>query len=437
MDRTDIDIYEEYPELREYERRRTAVRRKKRPMNNSGKLLVLLLVIAVAASALALVLSLNNEVMAFVYAKDGSNLEVREDEVQKYLDEGYYASPADLTPVTMYAEDGTVITACLGDVDKLAEKGYTTDKSAVYTNMYSDDGRTLYVPNSMAAVYKANGWHDRLSDIVVKMYKSDGSTITVPRTEIGTYAGKGWTDKLLTVAKMMNGPEGEEKMVFNDEVNAYLDNGWTVAKRVIDPDQPMVALTFDDGPGKYTDDLLSCLDKNNSAATFFVLGQLAEKFPDVVKRADELGCEIANHTWDHLNATEAGAAAAEASVAKTSDAVKAIIGKPTYTYRPCYGAYNQDVLAEVNLPAIMWSIDTLDWKTKNAESTYKTVMDKVYDGAIILMHDIHEPTVEAAKRMIPELVNEGYQLVTVSELLKYRCGGAENAKVYFDINEIK
>ena len=435
MDHT--DIYEEYPELREYERRRAAARRKRRPMNNSRKLLLLLVVIAMAAAVLALALSLGNEAMAFVYARDGSTLEVKEDEVQKYLDEGYYASPEDLTPVIMYAEDGTVVSACLGDVDKLAEKGYTTDKSAAYTNMYSDDGRTLYVPNSMAAVYKANGWHDKLSDIVTKLYKSDGSTVTVPRSELDAYKEKGWTDRLLSVAKLMNGPGGEEKMVFNDDVNAYLDSGWTIAKRAIDPEQPMVALTFDDGPGKYTKDLLDCLDKNNSAATFFVLGQLAETYPDVLKKASEIGCEIANHTWDHLNATTVSAGEAAESVRRTSDAVKKVIGKPTYLYRPCYGAYNQEVLAEVNLPAIMWSIDTLDWSTKNADSTYNTVMNKVYDGAIILMHDIHQPTVEAAKRLIPKLIEEGYQLVTVSELLDYRSGGAENAKVYFDYNEIK
>ena len=120
---------------------------------------------------------------------------------------------------------------------------------------------------------------------------------------------------------------------------------------------------------------------------------------------------------------------------RTSDAVEEITGKGTALYRPCYGVYNSDVLAEVGLPAIMWSIDTLDWKTKDADSTYDKVMKDVYDGAIILMHDIHQPTVEAAKRIIPQLVQDGYQLVTVSELLEYRRGGAEAGKVYFDSEE--
>lgn len=431
-----VDIYEEYPELKDLKPRRTS-RHRRRKMTNSGKLLLLLLIIAAAMAVLALVMSLMTDEKVYIYNKDGATLEVSADEVQKYLDEGYFTSFTELERITMYAGDGSVVTVRRGDADKLEEKGYTTDKAQAYTNMYNDEGRTLYVPNDMADSYKANGWHDKLSDIVTKLYKADGSTLTVFNSEVAAYIEKGWTNRLLTVAKLMIGPGGEEEMVFNDNVNAYLDKGWTIAKRVVDPDQPMVALTFDDGPGKYTDTLLKCLDENNSAATFFVLGQLTSSYPDTVKKASEIGCEIANHTWDHQNATVIGASETASSVKRTSDAVKEIIGKPTYLYRPCYGAYTQDTLKEVGIPAIMWSIDTLDWKTKNADSTYNTVMNKVYDGAIILMHDIHQPTVEACVRLIPALIEEGYQLVTVSELLEYRSGGAEGGKVYYDSDEIK
>ena len=427
-----VDIYEEYPELRDLKPRRTSPRRK-RKMTNSGKLLMLLLIIAAAAAVLALTMSLlGSGEKVTLYDKTGASVEVDADEVQNYLDDGYYAGFSDLIPITMYAGDGSVITALRGDADKLAERGYAADITQAYTNMYGDDGQSLYVPNAMVDTYKSKGWHDKLSDVVVSLYKSDGSTITVLRAETDAYIEEGWSERLLSVAKLMIGPNGEEEMVFNDNVNAYLEKGWTEAKRVIDPDQPMVALTFDDGPGKFTDTLLDCLDKNNSVATFFVLGQLTGTYPKVIKKADEIGCEIANHTWDHQNATVIGASETASSVKRTSDAVKELIGKPTYLYRPCYGAYNQDVLKEVGLPAIMWSIDTLDWSTKNADSTYNTVMNKVYDGAIILMHDIHQPTVEAAVRLIPDLIEKGSQLVTVSELLEYRGGGAVNGRVYFD-----
>ncbi len=434
MDNT--DIYEEYPELREIMPRQPR-RRKRRGMSNGGKLLILLVVMAAAAAILGLGLSLASGNTEIIYGADGAAREVPAGEVKKYLAEGWYASASDLTPVKLYAEDGTVVTARRGDADKLAERGYYADRAKAYTAMYNDDGRTLYVPNALTGTYKAEGWHDKLSDVVSVLYKSDGSKMTVPKAQAAAYIEDGWTDRLLKVAKKMVSPEGKEEMVFNDNVNAYLDSGWTIIKRVIDPDQPMVALTFDDGPGKYTPALLDCLEKNNGAATFFVLGQLANTYPDVIKKASEIGCEVANHTWDHLNATSAGAEKTAESVRRTSDAVRELIGKGTALYRPCYGAYNKDVLSAVNLPAIMWSIDTLDWKTKDADATYNAVTTKVYDGAIILMHDIHEATVNAALRIIPKLTEEGYQLVTVSELLEYRCGGAENAKVYFDTEDIQ
>ena len=434
------DIYNDYPELREFEERRArrtspAPRRKRRKTGNGAKLLTVMVLIALAASLMALVFSLVSPDKTVVFAADGSAVEISAAQVDKYLAVGYYASFADLAPITMYAGDGSVITARAGDRAALEKKGYSTDMTAAYTNMYDDGGTTLYVPNSMVDNYKANGWHDKLSDIITKLYKSDGSTLSVPKAQAAAYIEQGWTDRLLKAAKKMTGPNGEEKTVFNDDVNSYIDRGWTVVKRVIDPDQPLVALTFDDGPGKFTDELLDCLEANNSAATFFVLGQLVQTYPDTVKRADKIGCEIANHTWDHLNATSAGAAAAAESVQKTSKAVEELLGKGTALYRPCYGAYNGDTLAEVGLPAIMWSIDTLDWKTRDADSTFSKVQSDVYDGAIILMHDIHQPTVEAAKRIIPYLVDEGYQLVTVSELLEYRKGGAEAGKVYFDDKE--
>ncbi|MGN1098366.1 MAG: polysaccharide deacetylase family protein, partial [Clostridia bacterium] len=150
---------------------------------------------------------------------------------------------------------------------------------------------------------------------------------------------------------------------------------------------------------------------------------------------DKLGCEIGNHTWDHVNLTTVSGEAAAETVKRTSDAVEKITGKSTPVYRPCFGAYNDAVLSSIQLPAIMWSLDTLDWKTKNAESNYERLMNGARDGVIVLMHDIHQPTVEAVCRAIPELIEQGYQLVTVSELLEYRFGGGENGKVYFGSEE--
>ncbi len=432
---SDYDIYEEYPELRDLKPRRSGGRKKKRRVKNGFKLLLLIVVIAAALALISAAVSAFSPAATVMYNRDGSVKAVPEKDVDDYIARGWYSDAADIAPVTMYAEDGGIITAVRGDVKSLEEKGYSLDKSAAFTTLYSEDGDTLYVPNSVKSTYTAKGWYDKLSDITKTLYKSDGSKITVMNAEVESKLAEGWSDRLLDVAKKMVSAEGEEKFIFNDEVEKYQKDGWEIIKRVIDPEQPMVALTFDDGPGKFTDRLLDCLEQNNSVATFFTLGYLDEAYPDVIKREAELGCEVSNHTWEHTNLTAVSAETAASVVKKTSDKVEEITGKPTPTYRPCYGSYNSDVLAAIDLPAIMWSIDTLDWKTRNADSTYNKIMSDVYDGAIILMHDIHEPTVEAAVRVIPDLIKEGYQLVTVQELLEYKRGGMENGKVYFDAFE--
>lgn len=197
--------------------------------------------------------------------------------------------------------------------------------------------------------------------------------------------------------------------------------------------RPLAALTFDDGPGEYTGLLLDCLEKHRAAATFFTVGSRLALFPDTVRRAAAIGCEIGNHTWEHLNAPDAGPEATADSVKRTSEAVMSLTGRPTYLYRPCYGNYTGEILRAAGLPAITWSVDTEDWKTKDEEATYRAVTENIFDGAIVLMHDVHLSTVRAAVRLIPELLSRGYGLVTVSELLARR-GGAKPGKIYKDGN---
>ncbi len=434
------DVYEEYPELKNLKprspttsRQRRKNRKRKRTAGNGAKLASLLLIIAcVALIMIVLPMTLSPNRIA-VYSDEGRVEFIKPSELEEYLADGWYANAADIVPMTFYAEDGSTINAVAGDAEKLAEKGWYADKSAAFTVMYAEDGKTLYVPNTKTEDYKQNGWTSNLNSIMKTLYKSDGSMLYVLKADADKYLADGWSDRILDVAQKMVKDDGEEEFVFNDDVDSYLANGWTVVKRVIDPSQPMLAITFDDGPGQYTDRLLDCLEQYNSVATFFTLGYLDEAYPDVVKREAELGCEVANHTWDHTSLTTLSAAKAAETIERTNETVFNIVGKTPALYRPPYGSYNSTVLGAINMPAIMWSIDTLDWKTKNADSTYNTIMQKSYDGAIILMHDIHEPTVEAACRVIPDLIEAGYQLVTVSELLEYRCGGGEAGTVYFDV----
>lgn len=179
---------------------------------------------------------------------------------------------------------------------------------------------------------------------------------------------------------------------------------------------PMVALTFDDGPGKYTDRLLSCLEENHVKATFFMLGSNVPRYPEAVKRMQELGCEIGNHTTNHKKLTSLTPEEVRSEIEQTNQNLTNIIGTGATLMRPPYGAYDDMVKQNSSLPLILWSIDTLDWKTLNAQSTVDTILDSVKDGDIILMHDIHSTSVDAAEIVIPELIKRGYQLVTVSEL---------------------
>lgn len=189
----------------------------------------------------------------------------------------------------------------------------------------------------------------------------------------------------------------------------------------IDPNKPMVALTYDDGPySPSTNRILDALEAVGGRATFFVVGNRVAGCASVIRRANELGCQIGNHTWDHTDLTTLSASDIQGQIAKCNEAVAEVTGQAPTMLRPVCGCVNSAVCDAVDEPMILWSIDTLDWMTKDPNRTYQTVMDQVQDGDIILMHDLFVPTAEASERIIPALVERGFQLVTVEELAYYR-----------------
>lgn len=198
----------------------------------------------------------------------------------------------------------------------------------------------------------------------------------------------------------------------------------------IDPNKKMVALTFDDGPGKYTKTIVDCLTENDAKATFFVVGRSLEANPGAVRYAYKAGCEIGSHSYDHSKLTKLSAADVKKEMQETDKRLKKIIGNKAMLMRPPYGAVSDKVKKNVGKPMILWSIDTLDWKTRDTKKTVDAVMKNVKDGDIVLMHDIHEPTRDAALQIIPKLKKQGYQLVTVSELAKYRGYTLEKGVTY-------
>ncbi|MBE6948947.1 MAG: hypothetical protein E7456_03780 [Ruminococcaceae bacterium] len=193
--------------------------------------------------------------------------------------------------------------------------------------------------------------------------------------------------------------------------------------RVIDPDKPMVALTFDDGPsGKYTESIIELLQEYDSVATFFELGELAEQYPEIIKKEVEAGCELGNHSYSHPNLTNLSESEAINQIEKTNDIFTEITGSPATVIRPPYGSIS-DRARLFNQPVVTWSIDTEDWKSRDADAIMNVIYaEEDLDGTVILMHSIYESSLEAARILVPYLIEEGYQLVTVSELYEYKYG---------------
>ncbi len=194
----------------------------------------------------------------------------------------------------------------------------------------------------------------------------------------------------------------------------------------IDPSKPMIALTFDDGPrAAVTNRILDSLKANSGRATFFMVGSSVNSNRDVIARMVEQGCQVANHTHDHKYLTKLNAEGIAAQIGQTNQKIADACGVSPVVMRPPGGyidANSQAVLANLGMPAIMWSIDTRDWQHRDPQKTIDSVLSQVKDGDIILMHDLYETTAEAAEFLIPELTARGYQLVTISELAAARGG---------------
>ena len=193
--------------------------------------------------------------------------------------------------------------------------------------------------------------------------------------------------------------------------------------QTIDPEKPMLALTFDDGPSPYTERLLNCLEQYHARATFFMVGYCVANRPATVRRMASLNCELGNHSDTHPHMTSLSSAQVAAQFSACSSKIYQATGQYPTVCRLPYGAgaHTQWVLNATGLPSIYWSCDTQDWiYTKNPSHTVSLALANAKNGAIIPMHDLHQSTVIACETIIPALIRQGYQLVTVSELAKYK-----------------
>ena len=192
-------------------------------------------------------------------------------------------------------------------------------------------------------------------------------------------------------------------------------------KAQAEKNKKVVALTFDDGPdGNTTPQALDILAKYKIKATFFVQGKNIAGNEAILKRMQSEGHEVGNHSWNHPILTKLSLEDAKKQITDTEDAIKSVLGKSTKLMRPPYGAISDDIRNSLDLSFIMWDVDSLDWKSKNEAAILTEIQHQTSDGAIILMHDIHQPSVNSLPKVIEYLKEQGYSFVTVSELLNTR-----------------
>lgn len=211
--------------------------------------------------------------------------------------------------------------------------------------------------------------------------------------------------------------------IFNtrEEVQDVIINTIATEQKNHNPDCNLVkciAMTFDDGPAPVlTGKVLQVLQSRRAKATFFVTGQNAQNYPDLIKQIFTEGHQIGNHTWNHPNLTKLGDNEILHQIKETNKVIEDIIQTKLEIFRPPYGAINENVIQIVNLPQIMWSIDTLDWKDRDSDLVAKRAIKNAKNGSIILLHDIHPSSVDAVAGILDTLIAQDYHFVTVSELL--------------------
>lgn len=201
---------------------------------------------------------------------------------------------------------------------------------------------------------------------------------------------------------------------------------------IIEDNRHLVALTFDDGPSAYTEDLLKLLNEYDVKATFFVLEYNCEKYPDTLSLITKYGNELAIHGATHTSFTKLTTDEVNNEIISTIDYIESLGVETTDLVRPPYGSLNNNIKDNVPYSFILWTIDTEDWKTKDKDKIKQTILENIQETAIILMHDtksVHKPDLEALQEILPELTKE-YKFVTVSELFEYYDINLEDGKTY-------
>ena len=183
-------------------------------------------------------------------------------------------------------------------------------------------------------------------------------------------------------------------------------------------EKPQIALTFDDGHSDAcTPRLLDGLKERGVKATFFLIGENAKENPELVKRLDEEGHLIGNHTYHHVEITKVSDEEAKKEILDTNKVITSITGKSVEYMRPPFGLWQRNLEMEIEVLPVMWTIDPLDWTTENVDEIVNTVVTEAEENDIILLHDCYDSSVDAALRIIDILQKKEFEFVTVDQLI--------------------
>ncbi|UOQ92034.1 polysaccharide deacetylase family protein [Halobacillus shinanisalinarum] len=309
----------------------------------------------------------------------------------------------------------------LDDVFQLDEKAIKDIQNLITAELHSNQKISSYISDDLVkkALNTPEKWKWSVSPKNVTFYFDEyeiaagaagAIKVEIPMKKVKPYLNEKFAKKIdVKIPEKENSKEEEEHS--EDKVK-------------LDTDGKYVALTFDDGPHpEVTPRILDTLKKHDAKATFFMLGSQVEYYPSLANKVEEAGHEIGNHTMNHQDLTLLQPSKIREEVQKSNRIIENATGQTSTLLRPPYGASNgnvKQVAKHMETPMAMWSVDSLDWKSRNATAVNEEVMSNVAPGSIVLLHDIHPSTADALPQLLTSLEKQGYQMVTVSQLLELR-----------------